>query len=677
MPRGKSLLYGMMVDFADEIRKMFSPSGALSSLDGFEFRPQQGQMAVAIAEALGGGTHLIVEAPTGTGKTIAYLIPALLFAADRQRKAIVSTHTKNLQEQILHKDVPMACTVLARQFDVAVLKGRRNYLCTTRLRNAMESTRSLFGDIGEKELGRIHRWSLTTETGDSEELTLPPDPEVWAMVCSEPGVCGLAECSTRCFFQKARERARCAQLVIMNHALFFRLLPAMETEDRFIYDDDFVIFDEAQALESVAGIGRRLSCSQILSAIHRLYNPKTKKGLLARQRKPVRDLCGSVEASAVELFASLQRAAENSVPRISGVRGPARPSVRIRTPHVVADLLSRPLAELQEMLADIEGRNASPIQKQELAIGRKFLAEAATFIDEVLALADPGCAYWVEGGGNRGRSTTLCSSPPDVSEIVGPMLFRQGSPVILTSATLSVDNRFDYFTRRLGAGDATTMILDSPFDHRRQMKLCIAADIPEPETEDYARALPRWIMMSIDRSGGKALVLFTSASLMNATAAAVAGAFEERGIKLLVQGTERPRHALLEQFREDVNSVLFGLDSFWMGIDVPGEALEHVIMTRLPFPVPNHPLVEAKLEALVRRGENAFTGYTLPEAVLKFRQGAGRLLRTREDRGIVTVLDSRIVRRAYGRTFLASLPRCPIEIISASGEVEELLVEDI
>jgi ATP-dependent DNA helicase DinG len=240
----------------------------------------------------------------------------------------------------------------------------------------------------------------------------------------------------------------------------------------------------------------------------------------------------------------------------------------------------------------------------------------------------------------------------------------------MTSATLSVNGSLSYFESRVGALNARELLLDSPFDHARQMTLSVARDIPEPEAEGYADELPGWILRSIDRTHGRALVLFTSVATMRATAAALVDEIARRNLKLMVQGVDGQRHQLLEEFKRDVDSVLFGLDSFWMGVDVPGEALEHVVITRLPFAVPNHPLIEARLEGIAARGGNAFMEYTLPEAILKFKQGAGRLIRTRDDRGYVTILDSRIMKKSYGKAFISSLPSCPVEILSSEGDVE-------
>ncbi|MBP1646709.1 MAG: helicase c2 [Bacteroidetes bacterium] len=637
----------------------------------FEDRPQQEAMAHAVARALGTRSHLIVEAPTGVGKTLAYLIPAVLHARSAGRKAVISTHTKNLQEQLFCKDLLLVRQLLGIDFKAVMLKGRRNYLCMTRLRNVLASTASMFNEDGEAELHRINRWSEKTTDGDVESLGFVPRPEIWDMVCSEPGVCRPKICGSRCFFQRAREEARAADLVIMNHALFFTLLARQDAEDRFIFENDFVIFDEAHTLEAVAAAsaGGRLSRNHLSGILWRLYNARTRKGLLSRQKKGVKSLCTRTQEQVQEFFDEIYQAAVSIDQR--AYEGRSR-VIRVRNSHLVLNSLDGPLQALQVELKKVEETTQDGTLKQELNAVRSTLLDVESAVDDFLRQSEPGFTYWIDCGKNRDENVTLCSSPSDVGEFIGPRLFREEASVILTSATLSVNGTTEYFQRRIGAGAVQPLILDSPFDHSRQMKLCIARDMPEPESEEYARALPSRIMQSIDRSGGKALVLFTNSSLMRSMAELLRGSFEERDVRLLVQGPERSRHVLLEEFKNDVRSVLFGLDSFWMGVDVPGESLEHVVITKLPFAVPNHPLIEARLESIAQRGGNAFLEYTLPEAVLKFRQGSGRLIRSRMDTGMITVLDSRILRKSYGRVFLTSIPRCPVELISSDGESEYL-----
>jgi ATP-dependent DNA helicase DinG len=666
-----------MMDLPSRASHIFSPSGALSREKGYEHRPQQEIMARSIAEALGARQHLIIEAPTGVGKTLAYLVPSVLYAMSEDRKAIISTHTKNLQEQISYKDIPLVKRMTSKDCSVVLLKGRGNYLCTTRLRNALGSVGSMFPDDATGELERIHAWSLSTMDGDVESLGFTPSPHVWNLVCSEKEVCTSQVCGPGCFFQKVKTQAKSARVVIMNHALFFTLMALQETDEQYVFENDFVIFDEAHTLESIAGagLGKYLSSAHVLWTLHRLYNSSTKRGLLRKGVPHVRRLCQEVETAALAFFEEIRCAAASLQPHTERGTGMGA-EMRIRSPHFAANTLHGALLQLQSEVKRVEDMIEKESTRQELAAVRRSLWETDVLIDEFLEQPDPGFTYWVETGVKRGDTIRLCATPTDVSSALGRKLFRGGSSVIMTSATLAVDGRLDYFQQRLGALGVRGMILDSPFDYVRQMRICIARGIPEPDTHAYTSQLPSWIIRSIDRTGGKALVLFTSAATMRAMASAVAGDLEQRGITLLVQDAAEQRHSLLQTFRNDIHSVLFGLDSFWMGVDVPGEALEHVIITRLPFAVPNHPLTEARHEQIQMRGGNAFLEYTLPEAVLKFRQGVGRLIRSTTDTGLVTLLDSRVLSKRYGRVFITSLPRSPLELITADGDVEVVSAEE-
>lgn len=655
-----------MSDINKHISKIFSEDGTLSSIPEYEHRPQQLEMAQAISGALQSQSHLIVEAPTGVGKSLAYLVPAILHAVVNGRKAIVSTHTKNLQEQLLHKDTELARTLLPVKFSAALLKGRRNYLCTTRLSNALSHHKQLFDTQESKELELLSAWAESTPDGDLETLPFPLSATVRQQVCSEQGACSQHICGSDCFFQRAKARARNADLIVMNHALFFTLLAAQPQRDGFFFDNDFVIFDEAHTLEAVAGtgIGKSLSRFQVLYAIHRLFNPRTKKGLLSKLRKKnVRQECADAEEVVNEFFDMAAAASQRL--------NPSSPTVRIRGPHLVANLAEAPLQQLLDITKDLVNDTDLKLNKEELTIAQRLIWESQILIREFLEQEDTSLTYWVEAPTKGSNNVTLCSAPTDISTSVGPLLFRENTSVILTSATLAVAGTLDYIQRRLGAAAADTLILGTPFNFRRQMRVTIGADMPPPDAPDFERELPNWILSSIARSGGKALVLFTSTALMKRMANIVREPLRNDGLQLLVQGIGPSRYDLLEEFKRDIHSVLFGLDSFWMGVDVPGEALEHVIITRLPFAVPDHPLIEAKTEFITQQGGNAFFDFTLPEAVIKLRQGVGRLIRSTTDKGIITILDSRIVTKRYGQIFLKSLPPCPVEVVSSTGEVEE------
>ena len=656
-------------NLAFRMGEFFSDGGKLGKAKGYESRPGQAKMAERVAEIIEDRKHLVVEAGTGTGKSLAYLVPAAFAAEELGKKAIISTYTIHLQEQLFGKDVPIVQSLVPFEFSAALLKGRHNYLCPHRLKKAQQHQGDLFATGQAEQLRGLVEWAGKTTDGTLSDIQFQVDATVWAQVCSEAFACTPRHCGgpTGCFYQKARNKILDAKVVILNHALLFGLLAGAEESEEepsegYLFPNDFLVLDEAHEVEDVAAkaLGLEVRLGSLRFLLQRLIHPRTKKGVLTRigdgnAVKSTLGVLGILEASFEEILES------------AGLKGPGQK--RVRQALGVKSELGPRLMDVRAQLLKLAEDAGDGEERNELKDHARRLEGSAFGLGEFLKMSREGHAYWVErrvaedGRAQRGEMS-LHASPVEVAERLEELVFRPDCTTIMTSATLDVGRGLDFFAKRVGAGEAETLLVESPFDYESQMRVYLPKGMPEPsEGARFQEALEGWIQRFVGMTKGKAFVLFTSRAMLRKTADGMASWFEEQGIRLLVQDKGNSRTRLLKEFKEDRDSVLFGTDSFWQGVDVPGEALSNVILTRLPFSVPDEPLFEARCERIKELGGEPFRELQLPEAILKFRQGVGRLIRSREDRGQIAVLDGRILSRTYGKSFLKILPECPVEIL--------------
>jgi ATP-dependent DNA helicase DinG len=653
-------------DFPSDLERRvnldFGPGGLLSKSSQFEYRPQQQAMATAVAKACHDRTHLIVEAGTGVGKSLAYLVPSVLHALEDNRKALVSTHTINLQEQLYHKDIPLVQRLVGTEFKAVLLKGRQNYLCPLRLQKAMSHGGELFASREQEEIKRIWEWSQRTSDGTLSDLDPAPEANVWLQVCSEAHVCTPRTCGqgTECFYQRARKEAEAAKVLVLNHSLFFNFLAGAEAvleEKGYLFHNDFIIFDEAHTLESVAArhLGLEISHSGLRFVLQRLFNSRTQKGIVTALH----------DGEGMKLVLEAQEECDLFFDKLErSLRFDRAKELRIREPGIAHNSLDLPLTRLYRNLADAAREVQDDIFKAEVQEAARRVEGLRVGLGEFISQSRKEHVYWIDKNERKDTHLTLTAAPIDVAHDLRRLIFRPENTAIMTSATLAVGDGLRYFVNRVGGEDAATLQVDSPFDYARQMRVFIPKKMPEPAARDeYDKALTHWIRHFVSKTHGKAFVLFTSYQTMQKQADSLAAFFRSERITCLVQGGSLPRHRMLQKFKEDRDSVLFGTDSFWQGVDVPGEALSNVILTRLPFAVPDHPLTQAKCERIIAEGGDAFRQYSLPEAILKFRQGVGRLIRTQSDKGIIVILDNRVLTKPYGKAFLAVLPKCPVEVV--------------
>jgi DNA polymerase-3 subunit epsilon/ATP-dependent DNA helicase DinG len=680
----------------EEVAAILEHGGAFANyFDEFEFRPQQVEMVKAVTQALSEERHLLVEASTGVGKSFAYLIPAALWSKENNARVVISTNTINLQDQLINKDIPDLWGALGMDFEAAVLKGRGNYLCPRRLENFRRRGPETGEDV--RILGKIMVWMLDSNSGDRAELNLngPQERDVWLRVSAEDEACTQETCLQRtggtCPFYRARQAAHSAHVVIVNHAL---LLADVATGNRVLPEYDYLIIDEAHHLEdaSTNALSYRVTHFEIVRMLRELGS--TSAGTLGWAMGSVENLLSPADMaafnqlvsratdmafqfdqrshqffSALDQFLLEQREGkpvgqyahqERILPASRSQPGWDEVEVLWDDAERVLSTLLENIERISQALTDLV--EVIPEENQDLinqitSLYRR-LSELQDHLNGFVFEPQVDRIYWVEVKPD-GRMPSLHEAPLHIGPLMERYLWHEKTSVILTSATLTAAGEFDYLRDRLQAVDAYELALGSPFDFENATLLYLANDIPEPnQRQQYQRGVNQSLLHLCRTTGGRTLVLFTSYAQLRATSQAISSQLAEEGILVYEQGEGASSSTLLESFRSADKAVLLGTRAFWEGVDIPGEALSVLVIVKLPFDVPSDPIIASRAETF----EDPFFQFSLPEAILRFRQGFGRLIRTQSDRGVVAILDRRVLSKRYGKVFIESLPQCTIQV---------------
>ncbi len=703
------------LDLAD-ILERFGPHGALAQkLADYEPRPAQRQMAKTVAATFNHSQVALIEAATGTGKSLAYLLPAILWAVHNKQRVVVSTNTINLQEQLIHKDIPLLNQVLDCEFNAVLVKGRHNYLCLDKLNSVDQQGRLMLDRDEQADVTALSQWARHTADGSRSDLSLNVSPALWEKVACESDNCTRIKCEfySRCFFYKARRQAASANLLVVNHHLLFADLVVRRATGQFhdaavLPPYSRIILDEAHNIEETAtqyfGIQiSKLSLHRLLARFYQVRNRGAvrEKGAIPFLLSRLHSLENAIDPDLLKrildhvqnhllpeleqltflvehVFDDCARWFEATNQDPSGDRKVRFTSALYQQVEwkdtVLAGvhnllqsmkILYRNCQSLDQLLSNFPEEIQETLQRQrvELRALRDRLEAAAVNLSEIFGAEENQKVRWIEWVPTpSGKRVTLRQVPLLVADLLRENVYQQFETVVMTSATLTSEKRFHYMKERLGLQqDLETRLVELAlppvFDYQRQAILGIPNDLPYPSHPSYAAALSRFLLRAIELSRGRALVLFTSYAMLKRTHQELAEPLGALRIVALKQG-QAPRHQLTRHFKTDKTSVLFATDSFWEGVDVAGDALENLILTKLPFSVPRDPVVAARVEAIQKRNGNPFLEYIVPQAVIRFRQGFGRLIRNKKDRGCILILDRRVLDKSYGRTFLDSLPEC-------------------
>lgn len=707
----------------EALQKILSPDGALSRLiPGYEEREPQQKMLADVLEAFDRGKIAVIEAGTGVGKSMAYLLPSLLWAIKHKERVVISTNTITLQEQLLHKDIPLAQKALGSTIKAVLVKGMSNYLCLRKLEEAKLEKR-LLPDNEHEQLSHIEDWAELTADGTLSDLSITPSYHVWEKVCAEGDTCSFRKCPyyDNCHFFRARKEAETAQVLVSNHSLLFADLSLREgsQEGGLLPDYRRVVLDETHRVEDAATsfFADRVSYISLMRLLGRLGTDKQGKLAVLKDRV---------------MFHYATHTPPEVTPILSRLNIDL-PSLRKEFQTHLAEFFTELISFVQKEQSDGEAKlrllpkhytlsdwkdKIAPLTAAASESGKKYLQSANQLLTELLQVDDtqfqdktessrleiqallnrlvqaietieaivlkecpPAKVQWIETHSTKSSiNIHLIQAPLEIGELMAQKLFNPFETTILTSATISTNNHFEFFRERIGLTDS---LLDnreviekqyeSPFDYPNQAKLIIPQDMPDPQTPAFFDQAVIAIWEAIKASRGNAFVLFTSYGMMEKCAKALEEQLRKSRFHLFKQGTTG-RKEILDQFKKTDFSVLFGTDSFWEGVDVAGEALRCVILVKLPFRVPSEPLLQARTELIKEKGNDPFRSYHLPSAIVKFKQGFGRLIRHKQDRGCIVCLDSRLITRPYGRQFLNSLPACHQSIINLDQLNNEMVM---